>query len=144
MKRNKAARFMKFEDLSIGSRFTIEKTFTHNDVQTFADILGDHNLLHLDEAYARNHSPFQKPIIHGMLVSSCFSTLVGMQCPGKDGIYISQTLAFKLPVYVGETILAIATVIQKNESIRIAVLKTEILKNKIEVAIIGEAKVKFF
>jgi len=92
-------------DFEPGQHVTFTKTFTEDDVQRFIAITGDVNPLHVDDAFAAN-TRFGRRVLHGMLTASLFSTMVGMLLPGPGAIYRSQSLAFLLPVYVGDTVTA--------------------------------------
>jgi hypothetical protein len=87
----------------IGAFAQLARQFTAADVLAFATLSGDHNPIHLDEAFAKT-TPFGRCIVHGMLGSSLFSTMFATRIPGC--IYISQSLAFKAPVFVGDSVLA--------------------------------------
>ena len=63
----------------------------------------------MDAEYART-TRFKRPIVHGMLVSSLLSSLLGTRVPGQGSVYVSQTLKFTAPVFVGEEVTATATV----------------------------------
>lgn len=69
----------------------------------FASICGDNNPLHSDPKFAAK-TFFGGTIVHGILVSSLFSTLFGRSVHGS--VYVSQTLNFKRPVLVGAKVLA--------------------------------------
>ena len=131
---------MHFDTITIGDVFSFERKITKDDVLNFASISGDQNKLHVDEAYGKT-SIFGKNVVHGMLAASLFSTLVGMYCPGENSLYLGQSLQFKLPIFYDDIVLVCGTVMNKNESIRVIVLKTEIFKDG-KIVINGEAKVK--
>jgi 3-hydroxybutyryl-CoA dehydratase len=95
----------RIEDFEPGQRASFTKTFTDEDVRRFIEITGDTNPLHVDEEFAAR-TQFGGRIIHGMLVASLFSTMVGMLLPGTGAIYRSQTLRFLLPVHPGDTVTA--------------------------------------
>jgi 3-hydroxybutyryl-CoA dehydratase len=96
------------EDLAVGMTAAYEQTVTEADIQAFADVTGDHNPLHLDEEFAR-HTRFGGRIAHGMLTAGFISTALAT-LPGPGTIYLSQTLAFRAPVRIGDTIEARVTV----------------------------------
>lgn len=85
------------------------QTITDADIMLYAGISGDHNPIHLNDAYAEK-SRFGKRIAHGMISSSFFSALFGTRIPGHGCVYASQTLQFKYPVYIGDTVTATVTV----------------------------------
>lgn len=92
-----------------GSTASFTKTITEADVVLYAGISGDTNPLHLDSEYARE-SRFGQRIAHGMLTAGLISTVIGTKLPGPGAIYMSQTLKFVAPVYLGDTVTAIATI----------------------------------
>jgi acyl dehydratase len=56
-----------FEDFAVGARYeTGSRTLSSSDIDAFAAVSGDHNPLHLDEAYASG-TPFGGRIAHGVL-----------------------------------------------------------------------------
>ena len=73
------------------------KTITNDDVLAFAELSGDINPVHLDDAYAAG-TMFKKRIAHGFLTASLFSTVLGTKLPGPGCIYLSQSLKFRAPV----------------------------------------------
>ena len=125
---------MKLEDT-----ITVAISYTQEEVNRFAELTGDSNPLHLDEAYA-SQTAFKKPIIHGMLTASIFSKILGMEFPGEGTIYRSQQLNFKRAMYVGEEYEARCIVVDVNERVHTAVIKTEIYhKASNKVTVVGEA-----
>ncbi len=96
-------------ELEVGMSSYFERTVTEADIVAFAGVSGDTNPVHLSAEYAKNNR-FGQRIAHGMLSASYISTVVGTQLPGPGAIYVSQTLAFKAPVKIGDTVRAVATV----------------------------------
>jgi 3-hydroxybutyryl-CoA dehydratase len=97
------------EDLSVGMTATFAKTVTDADIVLIAGVSGDNNPVHVNEDYARK-TIFKGRIAHGML-SACFiSTAIGTRLPGPGAVYVSQSLRFKAPVRVGDTVTARVTV----------------------------------
>jgi 3-hydroxybutyryl-CoA dehydratase len=100
-----AAKGVFFEDLSAGQEASLSKTVTEADIAAFAEISGDKNPVHLDAQYAAG-TMFKERIAHGMLSAAYISAVFGMKLPGPGAIYISQTLNFKAPVKIGDTVVA--------------------------------------
>ena len=98
-----------FEDLKLGMSAAYGHTVTDADILLFAGISGDTNPVHLNEELA-SASMFKGRIAHGMLSASYISTVFGTKLPGPGCIYLSQTLKFKAPVKVGDTVVAKVTV----------------------------------
>lgn len=94
-----------FEDLVVGMEASYARRVTAADVSQFAEVTGDKNPVHLDEAYAAK-TIFKAPIAHGMLTAGYISTVFGMELPGPGAIYISQTLNFRGPVKIGDEVIA--------------------------------------
>lgn len=137
---HKKAADLSLADIDVGEKYQFTKKITADNVFKFADLTGDFNPLHTDKKFGEK-SQFKRNIVHGMLAGSLFSTLVGMYCPGKNALYLSQTLNFKLPIFYDDTIIVKGTVIAKNDAINLITLKTEIIKEE-KVCISGEAKIK--
>lgn len=97
------------EDLSPGMEASVSKTITDEDVRTFAALSGDVNPVHLDDNFAAG-TIFKKRIAHGFLTGALFSTVLGTKLPGPGCIYLSQTMKFKAPVYIGDEVVATCTV----------------------------------
>jgi 3-hydroxybutyryl-CoA dehydratase len=98
-----------FEDLSVGMTETLEKTVSSSDVVGFAQLTGDRNPIHLSEHFAARTS-FGKRIAHGLYTASLISAVLGTRLPGPGAIYISQTLNFRAPVKIGDTVVVTVTV----------------------------------
>jgi acyl dehydratase len=90
----------------VGDRALIRRIFTAADIDTFARLVGDNNPVHLDPNASKALGFDQRRIVHGMLQSSLFSFLMGMVCPGVNSIYLTQSLAFRAPVYCDEEVEA--------------------------------------
>ena len=94
-----------FEDLQLGMEASFAKTVTEADIGTFAEVTGDKNPVHLDEAYAAK-TIFKTRIAHGMLTAGYLSAVFGMELPGPGAIYVTQTLNFRGPVKIGDKVIA--------------------------------------
>jgi len=109
-------------------------------VEKFSNLSGDLNPLHMDNEFAES-SLFKKRIVHGMLLSSFFSQLIGMKLPGKNALYFSQTLNFRSPCYIDDEIKVVGKVIEKSDSTQIITVSTSIF-NKSKICLIdGIAKI---
>ncbi len=93
-----------FEDLNIGQEASLSNTVTEATIAAFADVSGDKNPVHIDADYAAT-TMFKERIAHGMLSAAYISAVFGMKLPGPGAIYISQTLKFKGPVKIGDTVV---------------------------------------
>jgi 3-oxoacyl-[acyl-carrier protein] reductase len=130
-----------FRRIAVGESFAVVRTFTPDDVLAFARLSGDFSPLHVDSDYART-TEFGACVVHGMLLASLFSQLVGMHIPGRHALYLGQDLAFRKPVLVGESVKASIKVTGKNEGTRSLLLSAEIRNAEDKVVVSGTAKVK--
>ncbi|MBC9073948.1 MaoC family dehydratase [Thauera sp. CAU 1555] len=102
-----------FDDLQIGMSAAYGRTVSEADILMFAGVSGDTNPVHLDEEFAAS-TMFGGRIAHGMLSAAFISTVFGTKLPGPGCIYLSQSLKFKAPVKVGDTVVARVTVKELN------------------------------
>lgn len=92
-----------FEDLSVGMTEKLSKVVSSADVVGFAEITGDRNPIHLSEHFAAK-TPFGTRIAHGLYTAGLISAVLGTRLPGPGAIYISQSLHFRAPVRIGDTV----------------------------------------
>lgn len=97
------------EDLQPGMSASVAKTVTEADIGLFAGVSTDVNPAHLNEEYART-TQFGGRIAHGMLSASFISAVLANKLPGPGTIYMSQSLKFRAPVHIGDTVTATVTV----------------------------------
>ncbi|MDO9597786.1 MAG: MaoC family dehydratase [Azoarcus sp.] len=128
-----------FEDLKEGMTAAVSRTVTDADILMFAGVSGDTNPVHLDGEFAAS-TMFGGRIAHGMLSASYISTVFGTRLPGPGCIYLSQTLKFKAPVKVGDTVVARVTLTGMKPEKRRAVFSTICTVGKTEV-LTGEAEI---
>lgn len=98
-----------FEDLNEGMTACLSKTISEADIQLFAEVSGDRNPVHLDEAFAQA-TPFKGRIAHGMLAASVISAALAGRLPGPGSVYLGQSLRFKAPVRPGDKVTVTVTV----------------------------------
>ncbi|MCX8134523.1 MAG: MaoC family dehydratase [Roseococcus sp.] len=128
-----------FEDLAVGQTASFSKTITEADILMFAAVSGDTNPLHID-AEAAAASMFKERIAHGMLSASLISTVLGTRLPGPGAVYLGQSLRFRAPVRIGETVTARVTVTALDPEKRRATLET-VCTVKGKPVVEGEAQV---
>ena len=124
---------------TVGEEARFIRTFTQEDVQTFSKLSGDTNPIHLDENYARQ-TRFGGRIIHGMLVASLISSALGTILPGPGCVYASQQLSFRAPARIGERLTARVRVSDWDAAKGRIILATEVINERNEQMIVGEAK----
>ena len=126
--------------LNVGDTAEITKTIEQADVDAFARLTGDHNPIHVDEAFAKT-TRFGRRIAHGMLTASLISSVLANKLPGEGSVYLGQTLQFVAPVFPGDEITARVTVKEVREDKPILKLDTICSNQRGEVVIRGEASV---
>ncbi len=127
-------------NLKVGDTAAISRKITDKDIRAFAELTGDHNPVHLDEAFAQK-TRFGHRIAHGMLGASLISAVLGTKLPGTGSLYLSQTLQFLGPVYIDDTVTARVTVQKVREDKSIVTLETVCENQRGETLIRGEAGV---
>jgi 3-hydroxybutyryl-CoA dehydratase len=125
---------------NVGDSAEITKTIEQSDIYAFADVTGDHNPVHVDEAFAQT-TRFGRTIAHGMLTASLISAVLANKLPGAGSVYLGQTLQFVAPVFPGDEITARVTVKEIHERKPIVKLETVCINQHDEVVIRGEATV---
>lgn len=90
-------------------KVSYSQTITDADIKAYAGVSGDHNPVHVSQEYAEQ-SRYGKRLAHGMISIGFFSALFGMRLPGPGCVYVAQNTKFKRPVYIDDTITAIAEV----------------------------------
>lgn len=133
------------QPLTPRTSFTVgeESSFTHllsdDVVRRFAEVSRDFNPVHLDDAYAASTS-FGGRIVHGALLTSLISSVLGNQLPGPGSIYRSQEAKFRLPVFVGETVTVHVRIESWDDTRGRLELSTRVLNERGEEAVLGTAR----
>lgn len=129
-----------FDEINIGDSATLTRSLTEKDIQVFAIMSGDINPAHVDAEYAKSDL-FEKIIGHGMWGGALISTVLGTELPGPGTIYIGQTLRFKKPVGIGDTLKITVTALEKKPEKNRIIFSCECRNQKDEVVIEGQAEV---
>ncbi|MCO4747792.1 MAG: MaoC family dehydratase [Proteobacteria bacterium] len=123
-------------DLEVGQTATRSTTFSREDVDAYAKLTGDYNPLHFDEDYA-GRTPMGRLVVHGGLTSGILNALVAEDMPGPGTVFMSMDLKFIAPVYVGDTITATATVLERHASKPVCKLEMRIVRQDGEEVLTG-------
>jgi 3-hydroxybutyryl-CoA dehydratase len=124
--------------VKVGQSATLTKTISESDVYLYAGITGDLNPAHVNEEYAKK-TFFGQRIAHGLLAAGLISAVIANKLPGPGSVYVSQTLKFLAPVFIGDTVTARVEAIQvKVEENRLR-LRTTCSKQDGTLVIDGEA-----
>lgn len=125
-------------NLSVGQRATRSLTLTEWHVETYAEISGDRNPLHFDEAFAAK-TKFGRLVVQGGLTTGLLHALVAMDMPGPGTVFLNQNWNFPAPVYIGDTLTAEAEVIKVHAEKPVTTLAVKITRQTGEVVLEGEA-----
>jgi acyl dehydratase len=127
-----------FDDMTIGQTCSYEKTVSEEDVLMFARLSGDANPVHIDEDYAKT-TQFGGRIAHGMYTAALISAAMALQIPGPGSVYLTQTLKFKAPVKIGDTLTVTIEIIGKREGRNFVTLSTIVCNQHGKKVVTGEA-----
>ncbi len=131
-----------YDEINVGDKASHTKTVTEADVTLFAGISGDFNPLHVNEAFAKT-TQFGKRLVHGCFSSALISAVLGMKLPGPGALYVSQKVDFRKPVFIGDTLTAVAEVVEKftkkDGQLKFLKIKTDVNNQDGAVVTEGEA-----
>jgi len=102
------------EDLEVGMSATTSMVITGEKIDTFAELTGDFNPIHVDEEFAKT-TMFGGRIAHGALSASLISAVLGNDLPGPGAVFVELNLRFRRPAMIGDEVIAIAKVSEINE-----------------------------
>ncbi|HEV7700347.1 MAG TPA: MaoC family dehydratase [Pyrinomonadaceae bacterium] len=125
-------------DIKVGDTFSTTREVSDQLIREFAELSGDHNPIHLDEEFAKT-TRFGQRIAHGMLSGAFISAVLGNEFKNRKIVYLSQTMRFTAPTFVGDTITTTATVTNIREERGIVTLETKCSKADGEVTLTGES-----
>lgn len=132
---NYSAKIKHWDDMQVGAAASFTKTITETDVVLWVGLTGDMNPIHIDREYSRT-TRFGNVIVPGLMVAGLISTTVTMATFGN--VYANQSIKFLKPVYIGDTITATATIIEKLEDKHMVRLETKCVNQKGETVMTGE------
>ena len=130
-----------YEEFYLGETATFSKTIGEEDILLFAGLSGDVYPLHVDEEYAKT-TRFGRRAAHGMLSASLISTVCGLLLQRPGGLLIGQTIRYRRPVFVGDTLTATAEVAELMPDKRRVRCKTTILNQHGDLVVDGEATIQ--
>ncbi len=129
-----------FDEIEIGQTANYTKQITQQDIEMFAAISGDVNPVHLNADFAAG-TQFKQPIAHGMFTGAIVSAAIAMELPGPGTIYLGQSLRFKLPVLIGDTIRIELEVTEKRDGRQFVTLDCKAINQNGKIVATGIAEV---
>ena len=124
--------------LSVGQTATRSMTVTPEKIRMYAEITGDRNPLHFDEAFARS-TPFGRLVAHGGITTGILHALVAEDMPGPGTVFLSQDWKFTAPVFAEDEITATAEVLSVHDSKPVCRIAVRVERADGETVLEGEA-----
>jgi acyl dehydratase len=121
----------------VGQRARRSKTVTARDVDLYAEITGDRNPLHFDPAFAAA-TRFGRLVAQGGITSGMLNALVAMDLPGPGTVFMSQSLRYLAPTYLGDTLTAEVEVLAVKPDKPVCQIKATITNQDGTVVLEGE------
>src|SRR6476661_3863910 len=91
--------------LEVGQKARRTQTVTSEDVELYARLTGDRNPLHFDADFAAR-TRFGRLVAQGGIAAGMLNALVAMDLPGAGTVFMSQSLKYLAPTYLGDTLTA--------------------------------------
>jgi 3-hydroxybutyryl-CoA dehydratase len=126
-----------YDEFRVGDTTTFSKTITEADILLFAGVSGDHYPLHVDAEYAAT-TRFGQRVAHGMLTASLLSAVNGLMLRKPGGIYVEQSMRFRRPVFIGDTLTARSEVVELITAKRRLRVRTSIVNQHGKTVVDGE------
>jgi acyl dehydratase len=123
--------------IQVGQKARRSKTVTARDVELYAEITGDRNPLHFDAAFAAG-TRFGRLVAQGGITSGMLNALVAMDLPGPGTVFMSQSLKYLAPTYLGDTLTAEVEVLAVKPDKPVCQLKATITNQDGTVVLEGE------
>lgn len=123
-----------------GQQATRTMTIDADLVRKFAEITGDYNPLHFEEAFAAK-TRFGRLIAQGGLATGLLHALVAMELPGAGSVFVRQSWKFPKPVYIGDTITAVGTIKSVQAKRRMTEMEFRVTNQNGDVVLEGDALV---
>ena len=123
---------------AVGQRAARSLTLTSEHVKMFAEMTGDYNPLHFDEAFVAK-TKFKKLVVQGGLTTGILNALVATDMPGPGTVFLSQNWKFVAPVFVGDTITGEAVVLSVHDTKPVCQLSIKVTRQTGETVLEGEA-----
>ena len=129
-----------FEQIKIDQTKEFQIKITESLVNEFSKLSGDFSPIHMNDEYAKS-TKFKGRVVHGMLLASFLSRMVGMYIPGKHALYTSQSLEFPHPCFIDDEITVSSVVIDKSQSTKIIKIESKITNKKNEILLNGVGRI---
>lgn len=115
--------------IKVGDTFQFEKKILEKQVLQFAKLTGDFNPVHI-----------KKGVVHGMLVASLTSRLVGMELSNST-LWLEQHFRFVSPALIGDRLIFFAEILQVSLATKCVKIRIIVRKNKTQTVVLGDGTV---
>ena len=115
---------LNFSKIKLGQKKSFETSISLNDIDMFAEISVDKNIIHMEKKIAKKKK-FKNRVVHGAYILSLFSRLIGTKLPGNNALILFMDIKFKNPAYPNKTIYISGKVIEKHKSVNSIILELE-------------------
>ena len=115
---------LNFSKIKLGQKKSFKTYISENDIDMFAKISGDKNIIHMEKNIAKKKK-FKNRVIHGAYILSLFSRLIGTKLPGNNALILLMDIKFKNPAYPNKDIYISGKVIEKHKSVNSIILELE-------------------
>lgn len=129
------------DGFSVGQNYSETFRVDESTVQSFAELSGDRNPIHVDPQEARAYG-FPRQVAHGALTVAFLSKMVGMKIPGPGAIWMKQSVEWVKPVFVGDEIELDVVVEKVSRSTGVLALRVRAKNQRGETVMDGTARVK--
>ncbi len=123
---------------AVGQVASRTMTVTAEHVIAYAEITGDRNPLHFDEAFVAA-TRFGRLVAQGGITTGLLHALVAMDLPGPGTVFLSQDWKFTAPAYIGDTIVALAEVVSVHATKPVTQLRVRVERDDGTTLLEGEA-----
>jgi len=127
-------------ECQVGDSATRSLAVTSETVEAYAQLTGDRNPLHFDEAFVAG-TRFDGLLAQGGITTGLLHALVAMDLPGPGSVFVRQRWSFPRPVYIGDTIEARGEVTSVRARRSFAEMTFEVSNQRGETVLEGDALV---
>lgn len=131
---------LSIDQISLGQTYEVQIAVDEKRIAAFAEATGDNNPIHFDDEAAAK-SIFGRRVAQGMLTAGFLSGVFGTQFPGSGTIYLSQSVKFVRPVFLGDKVTVRMEVVEIMTGKNRLRIKTTCLNQAGQEVLTGEAMV---
>jgi 3-hydroxybutyryl-CoA dehydratase len=123
----------------VGRTATRRVRISEEMLDDFVALSGDTSPIHVDGAAARARG-FSGRVVHGMLLGSLVSAVLGTDLPGESGVLQDVRLSFRNPCHAGDRVDILVAASEFFESVQTLVLEIKITRDDGTILATGQAR----